>query len=152
VNDETTLYRSRQQARAVRFVCVAGPVLLTGYAALPIGSAVTRIAALIVAVVLPVAYWFRLRHAGVTVTDGRVHIVNVTRTHDVTVADVNRFDVGPGRFFPRIGRLRLRDGRCVHIWAIQSTLNQHVREADRGAHDVVDDLNAALGVDRREAA
>jgi hypothetical protein len=70
----------------------------------------------------------------------------------VPVADVNRFDVGPGQFFPRIGRLRLRDGRCVHIWAIQSTLNQHVREADRGAHDVVDALNVALGVDRAEAA
>ncbi len=127
-------------------------MLLAAYAVLPIGSDLTRIAAFVAAVVLPVAYWLRLRHAGVTVQDGRVHIVNVTRTHDVPVADVDRFGVGPGRFFPRIGRMRLRDGRCVHIWAIQSTLNQHVREADRGAHDVVDALNAALGVDRAEAA
>jgi hypothetical protein len=132
-------------------VCVAAPALLAGYAALPIGSAVPRIAALIVAVVLPVAYWLRLRHAGVTVADGRVHIVNVTRTVDVPLDAVDRFTVGPGRFFPRIGKLRLRDGSAVHIWAIQSSANQHIRPSDRGAHDVVDQLNAAIRVDRRAA-
>jgi hypothetical protein len=78
--------------------------------------------------------------------------VNVTRTVDVPVADVDRFTVGPGRFFPRIGKLRLRDGKAIHIWAIQSTVNQHVRLGDRGAHDVVDELNVALGLDRGEAA
>jgi hypothetical protein len=152
VGDESKLYRSRQQARAVRFACVVGPVLMAGYAALPIGSAVTRIAALVAAVGLPVAFWFRLRHAGVTVADGRAHIVNVTRTVDVPLDAVDRFTVGPGRFFPRIGKLRLRDGSAIHIWAIQSSANQHIRPKDRGAHEVVDELNAVLGVDRREAA
>jgi hypothetical protein len=153
VNGDTTLYRSRQQAAAVRFAClVAGPVLLAGYAALPIGSAATRSAALVAAAVLPFAYWLRLRHAGVSVADGLVQIVNVTRTLEVPVADVDRFTVGPGRFFPRIGKLRLRDGKTIHIWAIQSTLNQHVRAGDRGAHDVVDELNVALGIGLREAA
>jgi hypothetical protein len=153
VRDDPTLYRSPQQAKAVRFAClIGGPVLFASYAALPIGSAVERVAALVVAAALPILYWARLRRAGISIADDTVHIVNVTRTLDVPVADVDRFTVGPGRFFPRIGRLRLRDGRCVHIWAIQSTLNQHVRESDRGAHDVVDALNEALGVDRRAAA
>jgi hypothetical protein len=125
---------------------------MAGYAALPIGSAVTRIAALVAAVGLPVAFWFRLRHAGVTVADGRAHIVNVTRTVDVPLDAVDRFTVGPGRFFPRIGKLRLRDGSAIHIWAIQSSANQHIRPKDPGAHEVVDELNAVLGVDRREAA
>ena len=131
---------------------IGGPVLLVAYALLPFGSTVIRIAALVVAGALPVLYLMRLRWAGVSIAGGTVHVVNVTRTVDVPVADVNRFDVGPGRFFPRIGRMRLRDGRCVHIWAIQSTLNQHVRAGDRGAHDVVDELNDALGLDRSEAA
>lgn len=137
----------------MRFAClVGGPVLLAAYALVPIGSAATRVAALVVAAALPILYRTRLWRAGVSIADGTVHIVNVTRTLDVPVADVDRFDVGPGRFFPRIGRMRLRDGRCVHIWAIQSTLNQHVRADDRGAHNVVDELNAAIGVDAREAA
>jgi hypothetical protein len=143
-----TLYRSRQQARAVRFVCLAGPVLLAGYAAVPVGSAATRIAALVVGIALPGAYSFRLRRAGVMVADGRVHIVNVTRTVDVPIANVDRFTVGSGRFFPRIGKLRLRDGSAIHIWAIQSSANPHFRPNDRGAHDVVDELNAVLEVDR----
>jgi hypothetical protein len=147
------VYRSPQQARAVRFAClICGPVLLAAYAIAPIGTAPMRVSALAVAGALPLLYWTRLRWAGVSIAGDTVHIVNVTRTIDVLVADVNRFDVGPGRFFPRIGRLRLRDGRCVHIWAIHSTLNQHVRAGDRGAHDVVDELNAALAVDAREAA
>jgi hypothetical protein len=147
-----TLYRSRQQARAVRFVCVLGPVLLTAYAALPIGSITAHIAALTAAVALPIAYWFRLRRAGVSIDEGHVHIVNVTRTLDVPVEDVDRFTVGPGRFFPRIGKLVRRDGSAIHIWAIQSSANPHFRPSDRGAHDVVDDLNAAIGLDRSEAA
>jgi hypothetical protein len=151
VGDDSKLYRSRQQARAVRFVCLAGPMLLTGYAGLPVGSVGTRIAALVAAVMLPVAYWFRLRHAGVTIADGRIHIVNVTRTVDVPIENVDRFIVGSGRFFPRIGKLRLRDGSAIHIWAIQSSANPHFRPNDRGAHDVVDELNAVLGVDRLAA-
>jgi hypothetical protein len=152
VGDDANLYRSPKQARAVRFVCTWGPLFLVAYAALPVGFTVTRVAALVAAAGLPLAYWSRLRHAGVTVADARVHIVNVTRTVDVPLDDVDRFTVGPGRFFPRIGKLRLRDGKAIHIWAIQSTVNQHVRPGDRGAHDVVDALNAALGVDRAEAA
>ena len=153
VGEDSRLYRSRQQARAVRFAClIAGPVLLALYAALPIGPAAARIAALVVASALPILYWVRLRHAGVSIADGTIHIVNVTRSLDVPVADVDRFTVGPGRFFPRIGKVRLRDGSAIHIWAIQSTANQHIRPSDRGAHNVVDELNAALGVDRREAA
>jgi len=153
VIEETTLYRSRQQARAVRLAClVGGPVLLTGYAVAPIGSAAPRIAALVVAAGLPVLYLMRLRWAGVSIAGGTVHIVNVTRSVDVSLSNVDRFTVGPGRFFPRIGKLVLRDGSAIHIWAIQSTLNQHVRASDRGAHDVVDELNAALRLDQREVA
>lgn len=133
-------------------MCLTGPAILAIYAVLPIGSAVTRVAALIAAVALPVVYSFRLRHAGVMIADGRVHIVNVTRTVDVPIGNVDRFAVGPGRFFPRIGELRLRDGSVIHIWAIQSSANPHFRPHDRGAHDVVDELNAVLGVDRSEAA
>jgi hypothetical protein len=153
VRDDVTVHRSPQQATAVRFACVvAGPVLLVAYALVPIGSAGMRVAALAAAAALPIVYAMRLRHAGVSVADGMVHVVNVTRTVDVPVGDVDRFTVGPGRFFPRIGMLRLRDGSAIHIWAIQSTLNQHVRADDRGAHDVVDELNAAIGVGGREAA
>jgi hypothetical protein len=152
VGDDSKLYRSRQQTRAVRFVCLVGPVVLAAYAVLPIGSTATRVAALAAAVALPVSYWFRLRRAGVSITDGRVHIVNVTRTVDVPIANVDRFTVGSGRFFPRIGKLRLRDGSAIHIWAIQSSANPHFRPNDRGAHDVVDELNAVLGVGRAAAA
>jgi hypothetical protein len=152
VGRDSNLYRSPKQARAVRFVCTWSPLFLVAYAALPIGFTVTRVAALVAAVGLPVLYRLRLRHAGVSIDGGNVHVVNVTRTHDVPVGDVDRFTVGPGRFFPRIGKLRLRNGKAIHIWAIQSTVNQHVRPGDRGAHDVVDELNAALGVDRAEAA
>ena len=152
MNDGTTLYRSTQQARAVRFACLVGPVLPAAYAVIPIGSTVTRVAALVVAAALPTLYRMRLRWAGVSIVDGTVHIVNVTRTWDVPITDVDRFTVGPGRFFPRIGKLRLRDGSAIHIWAIQSSANPHVRPSDRGAHEVVDVLNAALGVDRRKAA
>ena len=136
----------------MRLVCFVGPLLLAGYAALPVGSAAARVAALVVAVALPVVYWFRLRHAGVTIADGRVHIVNVTRTVDVPIENGDRFTVGSGRFFPRIGKLRLRDGSAIHIWAIQSSANPHFRPNDRGAHDIVDELNAVLGVDRAAAA
>jgi hypothetical protein len=152
VGDDSNLYRSQKQARAVRFVCTWGPVFLVAYAALPVGFIVTRVAALVAAAGLPVAYRLRLRRAGVSISGGNVHVVNVTRTHDVAVENVDRFTVGPGRFFPRIGKLRLRDGSAIHIWAIQSSANQHVRPNDRGAHDVVDALNAALGIDRAEAA
>jgi hypothetical protein len=153
VHHDATVFRSPRQAKAVRFAClIGGPVLLAAYAIAPIGAAWMRIAAVLVALALPVVYMARLRHAGVSIADGVVHVVNVTHTVEVPVGDVDRFDVGPGRFFPRIGRLKSRDGRCIHIWAIQSTLNQHVRESDRGAHDVVDALNHALGVDARNAA
>jgi hypothetical protein len=152
VGNDKPLDRSRQQARAVRFACVAGPVLLAGYAALPGGPNVTSVAALVVAAGLRVLYWMRLRLAGVTIGDGRVHIVNVTRTLDVRVRDGDRFTVGPGRFFPRIGKLVRHDGSAVHIWAIQSTANQSIRPGNRGAHDVVDELNAALGIDGPRAA
>jgi hypothetical protein len=128
--DEAKLYRSPKQARAVRFVCTWGPLFLGAYAALPVGFTVARVAALVTAVVLPVAYRFRLRHAGVTVADGRVHVVNVTRTHDVPVEDVDRFTVGPGRFFPRIGKLRLRDG-SASTSGDQSSANQHVGRRPR---------------------
>jgi hypothetical protein len=150
---DNPLYRSRQQARAVRFACLlGGPVVLVAYALVPIGSAGMRVAALVLAAALPVVYGIRLRHAGIAIADGRVRIVNPTRTHVVPVGDVDRFIVGPGRFFPRIGKLRLRDGSAIHVWAIQSTANQHVRPGDRGAHDVVDELNAVLGIGRARAA
>jgi hypothetical protein len=153
VGDDSRLYRSGNQAKAVRFASVfGGPVLSAGYAALPIGSAGARVAALVVAAALPVVYTLRLRHAGVALVDGTVRVVNPTRTVDVPVEDVDRFTVGPGRFFPRIGKLVLRDGSAIHVWAIQSTVNQHVRPGDRGAHDVVDELNDALHADHREAA
>jgi hypothetical protein len=60
MGDDSTLYRSRQQARAVRFVCLVGPVLLAAYAVLPVGSAVMRVAALVVGAALPILYWSRL--------------------------------------------------------------------------------------------
>ena len=152
MGDDSKLYRSRQQAKAVRFVCLVGPVILAAYAVLPIGSTLMRVSALFVAGALPILYRMRLRWAGVSIADGAVHIVNLTRTLDVPVEEVDRFTVGPGRFFPRIGKLRLRDGSAIHIWAIQSSANQHIRPNDRGAHEVVDALNAALGIGRAEAA
>jgi hypothetical protein len=44
-----------------------------------------------------------------------------------------------------------RDGSAIHIWAIQSSANPYFRPNDRGAHDVVDELNAVLGLGRLAA-
>jgi hypothetical protein len=153
VNAETTLYRSREQARLVFLFCAGFSLMLVFGAVLPSrapGGA--RLAWLVASLGVGFAYWFRLRLVGVTVDDKYVTIVNPRRTRVVPLSDVDHVAVGRGAFFPRIGLLFLRDGSRVGIWAIQSVWNPLIRPSDRGAHDVVDELNAALRVDRREAA
>jgi hypothetical protein len=132
-------------------VCLfcAGSTLLFGLGAALSGAPIAvRVIWLAASIGVVCLYCFRLRLVGVMIDDQHVTIVNVLRTSVVAVRDVDRFEVGRGSFFPRIGLVVLRDGSRVGIWAIQSVWNPLIRPNDPSVLNVVDDLNRALRVDR----
>ena len=141
-SDPNRVWQVREQARLVAFYCIGMSIVMLFAALLPVGMG-GRAFTLTTAAFIGGGWFFRLRPSGVQLSGGTVIVRNPFRTQSFALAEVVEFSNGRSGMFPRIGLLHLRDGRSVHIFAIQNVSplwSPHVG----GAEDVVAELNATL--------